>query len=292
MVMPAINLYTTNWCQWNDAVVGNTSEALDEIYDLFAGAHWYVYEYYTGPLVDEWPVYSHIMNWGNTTTQDLTLEQIDDSNSYHWFSTVLYVGHGYEYCYYGYSTNPNDPDDIGSIDKVWYGNISTHADDQPYQQFVFNWVCWGANRVGDGPPSNWGAPYDWNPLWWNNQASGADYCWIGFYNGSAWLSDLMGTHGAYPGTSGAPNIYKYWLVFFYYYALYGNNFDNNYNTIHQALDMASWDTGYLDYGHSILATGFNVTWPYTPITHGNGYMHVSGDPTGLYLPADYVQFLS
>lgn len=130
-----------------------------------------------------------------------------------------------------------------------------------------------------------------NPLWWNDQSGDADYCWIGFEYASPWLTDFMGTYGEYPGTSGSPNIYKYWLVFFYYYALYGNNFENNYNTVLDALNKASYETGYYNYGSSILATGFTTYWPYTQ-TYGNGSMHVSGNPTGLYLPATYVEFLS
>ena len=156
----ASNLYTTNWCQWNSTVVGTTGDALDEIYDTFASVGHWVYEYYTGPLVDVWAVYGHDINWEDSTTQTLVLDEIDDSNSYHWFSTDLYVGHGYTNCFYGYSTNPDDPDDYDSIDKVYYSNIATHADDEPYQQFVFNWVCWSANLIGGGPPSTWGAPYD------------------------------------------------------------------------------------------------------------------------------------
>jgi hypothetical protein len=288
----ACNLYATDWCQWNSTVEYISSLAFQEIYYIFSTRYNFLYEYYTGPLVDQWPVYGHLQNWGGgSTTESLTLNQIDDSNSYHWFSTDLYVGHGTGDYYFGHSTNPNDPDDYNSIDWIYYSNIRDHADDQPYQQFVVNWVCWGANDIDyQQPYYTWGAPYDWNPLYWNGQSGSASYCWIGFNYASPWLSDNMLTRGAYPGTSGDPNIYKTWLVFFYYYALSGNNFDNNYMTVWQALNQASYDTGYYNYQSSILDDGFTTYWPYNGGTYGDGNMVVVGD-TGLYLPANLVMFM-
>ncbi len=283
----ASNLYGTNWCQWNSSVVQNTSDALSEIYGLFEDQTFYYYEYYGGPLLYEFPIYGQLENWGNTTTESTVLGRIDSDNNYHWFSAVLYVGHGGPDCFFGYSTNPNNPNDTEHIDKVYYSNIIGHAIDAPSQQFVFMWVCFGANYMLDNYPpvvSEWGSPYAWNPLFWSESISPADYCWIGFYDASPWLSDPMGTYGEYGGA----NIFKYWLDFFYYFALSGDNFNGGCHSIRQALDLASQATSFEDFGDCILATGYNVTWPYTNET-GTGHIEVAGgDPNYIYLPTTLV----
>ena len=127
------------------------------------------------------------------------------------------------------------------------------------------WVCSGANDPPEGSPSAW------NPYWSNPPAYGP-YTWIGFENASPWLIDDMGTEN---------NIYQYWLVFFYYYALIDEN------SVMDALDLASQATGFQNYGNSILGTGYETWLPWPPgPDYFSGRMYVCGDPLGTYLPQD------
>ncbi|MEM2098148.1 MAG: hypothetical protein QXU99_00165 [Candidatus Bathyarchaeia archaeon] len=149
-----------------------------------------------------------------------------------------------------------------------FADITSHVQSSPAHRFAFMWACMGGENSPQGSPSAW------NPLYWSNPSTYGPYTWIGFDGVSPWLIDGMGTYGAY----GQENIYRYWLVFFYYFALQDGN------SVMDALDAASVATGFSNYGSSILGTGtYQTYWPYND-TWGSGKMHVAGNPLGTYLP--------
>jgi hypothetical protein len=110
---------------------------------------------------------------------------------------------------------------------------------------------------------------------------GSGYAFIGFEGASPFLSSEMGTTGTYE----IPNIFKYFLVFFYNFALSG--YDNY--SVNEALDLAAQYTQYPNF-ESVPFTywnnGFWLEWPYN-IGPGPGsyqsLMRVYGDGS-IYLP--------
>lgn len=269
----ASELYTTNWRQYeNNGQV--TADALDEIAYLFSQPIHYEWYDWWG-WVPMGPTYGEVQNYGVYTQPGLVFDRIDHVNSEHSaFATVLYVGHGSASGFYGLSIDGLVPalthyDDYGDYD------IESHTSSSPTHHFVFMWVCSGSN------PFPYGSITAWNPLYWSSQQP--PYTWIGFENASPWLIEWMGTYG----DEEIPNIYQFWLVWFYYYALHPNVY-----SVMDALNYASVETGFENYGSSILGVGYNTTWPYYgppgPPEPGvyNGSMQVAGDPYGTYLPTD------
>jgi hypothetical protein len=116
-------------------------------------------------------------------------------------------------------------------------------------------------------------PYAWaqTSLGTNGYSSpdGSGYCFIGFKNASPFLCKPI---------NGENNLYKHWLVFFYYWAAWQAG---RYNTIKQALDIASQNVGYYDFTYSPLGQlgGFSVYWPGPNPPSGwmIGWMRVRGD---------------
>jgi len=276
----AANLYTTNWLT-TDQEAAYVTDALNQIRSNFSVQ--FLYHYYFGPYT----VYGQLTNWGTSTTPSTVLGQIDYTNAHYYFSTVLYIGHGVDDGFFGYASDPNNQN-VCPNETYYYGgndNVLAHTQSVPYQQFVFNWVCsagdtvWLVDNGQNIPPPYWGAPYDWNPLFWAGQANGADYCWIGFNGSSPWLKDIIwdSTTNMHYGT---------WLEDFYWYALV-----NGYlrTTVLQALDMASYLAGFPNYGSSSLATGYYSYWPYSPNGTYSGCMVIAGDPNE-YLPAWEILF--
>lgn len=103
------------------------------------------------------------------------------------------------------------------------------------------------------------------------------YCFISFQEASPRLSEWMNEN----------NIYKFWLVFFYYFALYWYG----YYTINDALDAASvmvgYEDGWLDSDNK-LSQGFQTYWPIEPNKGWHtGRMRVYGKGD-MYLPASVV----
>jgi len=119
------------------------------------------------------------------------------------------------------------------------------------------WVCNGGNSITDASPKAW------------NNPSTSGYTWIGFSGASPWLIEEIKTN----------QLYKHWLVFFYYYALSGQY------SVQQALNQASQQVGYSNFASSPLSTGYSTYWPYNPPDNYPGQMHVLGNPSGTYLPA-------
>jgi hypothetical protein len=263
------NLYTTNWCQYSNNAE-STWTAFTQISDLFADTT----AYYWNEAYQWWfyygPAYGEVTNWGSGAVPNNVYAKIDDANSYHSeFSTVLYVGHGGPLGFYLHSNDPNNASNPPTP-YATFANIASHTQSSPAHRFAFMWVCMGGENSPQGSPSAW------NPLYWSNPSTYGPYTWIGFDGASPWLIDGMGTYGAY----GQENIYRYWLVFFYYFAL-----DGSYSVM-DALNLASQATGFSNYGSSILGTGaYQTYWPYND-TWGSGRMHVAGDPYGTYLPTE------
>ena len=104
-----------------------------------------------------------------------------------------------------------------------------------------------------------------------NVFHGSGYCFIGFDKASPRLSENLNDE----------NLFRYWLVFFYYYAL------NGY-TINAALDEAcervGWDYGWAD-GANVLKNGFSTYWPFSnpPQWAYDNHMKVYGDGY-VYMP--------
>jgi hypothetical protein len=273
----ASNLYTTNWLQWNDEAEA-TWTAFTNIADLFDDP----VAYYWDEVCEDWfyygPAWGEVDNWGSTETNFTVYARIDHDNTWHSaFSTVLYVGHGGPYGFYGNTDYPYNQyiyPDLIAFDQQGSSNpnnIRSRTQSSPAHQFVFMWVCWGGNNSPEGSPSAW------NPLYWSNPPAYGPYTWVGFDDASPWLIDQMGT---YQGEN--PNIFRYWLVFFYYFALNGNS-------VMSALNSASDATGFDNYATSILGTGSEnwTYWPYYPDDDWyGGRMHVAGDPYGTYLPIE------
>jgi hypothetical protein len=195
------------------------------------------------------------------------------------------------------------PDNIWNIEYptnhpevlTWDTDIYAESSHGSNERFAFMWVCQNADVEGSSQPSVHGPAYVWsNGAIFNDgyndgyrHPTGANYVFIGWQDTNPWLTSYMGTFGPYPGTSGTPNIFKYFLVFFYYYALYGSN----YYTVNQALDLASYQTGYLNFDYATFAypnSGYWTYWPWiTPMnqepTYAQGFMRVYGNGN-IYLP--------
>ena len=276
----ASNLYTTNWIQYADHAE-QVWTAFTQIANLFeqAGTAYYWFEEYQA-WVPCGPAYGEVNNWGHTANQGAVYGQITHDNSEHSvFSTALYVGHGGTLGFYGHSNDPNNPNNppnpYASFEDI--RSLMTSQSSAAFQ-FVLMWVCLGINTFPAGSSTAW------NPLWWSNPPSYPPYTWVGFEDFSPWLYEGMGTYGPY----GQENIYRYWLVFFYYYALSGNS-------IMTALNYASAATGFGSFGSSILGVGYESYWPYHMSIQGvefhpgyyPGRMAVAGNPLGTYLPTEF-----
>lgn len=261
----ASNLYTTNWLQYQDNAE-QTATAFDIIEDLFSQYSIWIYIY--GQWYQGGPSYGEVQNWGSSAWPNDVYDQIDDDNTYHSeFSTVLHVGHGGPSGFYVHTNTPGDPYTAPPLTS--YAVIRSHNEDFSAHQFVFMWVCMGLNYT------IWGSPKAWNPLWWNNQDT-LLYTWVGFEDASPWMCDEMA-----PGY-----IFRYWLVFFYYYALIDGN------SITDALNYASQACEFSDFASSPLAekNRYMTWWPYPPMgpTWDTGKMHVLGRPSDTCLPTDKI----
>jgi hypothetical protein len=268
----ASDLYSTQWLM-TDQELNNITQAFDQIYNLFAQRRVYQLIYWPNYGWVYWPVaytYGHLRNYKFQTTSELVTQQITHCESYHEFSTVFYYGHmnfqnvGLPWPEYSYGFREQAAPLAQSANTVWDTSIydatyptASHNN----HKFVFLWVCHNGNTNGYVPPVH-GMPRCWTQqpnLSWDGYGDpslpgGPDsrpYCFIGFKNASAMFSDEMGRSGPY-----GPQIYKYWAVFFYYYAL------NGY-TINAALDQASINVGFtygwLD-GDNPLSQGHDYYW--------------------------------
>jgi hypothetical protein len=204
---------------------------------------------------------------------------------------VLYVGHAgaipsqyqgnpYDaYDFFLHSYDPNDPDDWQNANPIWDYNI--YDSSSPPTNFVFLWACALGNERGSGDPTPHGMAYCWNP---NTPSSGEFF--ISFSGASPWLLESMGR----TDSNGNPYIYKYWLVFFYYFALNPDpQYWGLYDTVSESMDMASYMCGsYNGWNNNPALNNFQTYWPYNMtggMQAGNytGSMVVYGDPNMVML---------
>jgi hypothetical protein len=175
---------------------------------------------------------------------------------------------------------------------TWDTDVYSQTQFGSNERFVFLWVCQNTDVEGSSITSTHGPAYTWSNGAIQNDGyndgyrhpTGANYAMIGWQDTNPWLTSYMGTSGPYPGNSGTPNIYKYFLVFFYYYALQGYN----WYSVNQALDLASYQTGYYNFGYATFAYpngGYWTSWPWPPLgpTYAQGFMRVYGNGN-IYLP--------
>lgn len=281
----AVNLYTTNWCQFINATYDEaqtSSDTLSYIYGRFADQATYIYNSGT----DEWdyqPTYVKDQNWGYSlggysSTAGLVQANIAESNGASiGFSTDLYVGHGSLGHFYGYQSNSSAVDDsLNPPTSNFVHNSDVSSASPQKENFVFLWVCNNAIWMYD-MPSAWSGD---NIISNNDGYTSPDYseyAFIGFTGASPWLYEKF--------ASG--NTYGSWLESFYYAALSGST------TINEALDMASWYTNgnWGTFANSTLYTGFHTWWPYNDGMGGdysNNHMVIYGDgtmtlPTTVYI---------
>ncbi len=166
--------------------------------------------------------------------------------------------------------NPNSTQDSQIYDQTCSSGSNEH--------FVFLWVCNNANIEGSAP--GYGMAYAWSNGAIQNDGyndgyqypDGTGYAFISFDGPSPWLYQGM------EGTGMGYNTYKDFLVFFYYFAL------NSYATINEALDMASYQTGFYDFSAASFAYQNAGCWAYNPWNTSmapagfyQGFMRVYGD---------------
>ncbi|MCX8153910.1 MAG: hypothetical protein N3E52_05710 [Candidatus Bathyarchaeota archaeon] len=242
----ASQLYASKWQQRNEDI-DQINYALPQIYNLFAqeaAAYGHLFEFRT--------------NWGWNVMRGLI--QDSENDQYHDWATVFYYGHmgmtqipGTPYYHYAFHEAGEQTAPEPSL--IWDKNIYGYTGDN--HNFVFLWVCRNGDTTGDDEPVPHGMSYCWFRR--NLAQNGYSYpdagtdCFIGFTGASPCLADGMGTY-TYPY---GENIYRFWLVFFYYFAL------NGYS-IKGALDMASYMVGYYGYWldpNNRLSQGWNYYFP-------------------------------
>lgn len=243
-------LYSTDWLMQDYELI-LINQAFSQIHNLYAEQGVWVLTWVWNEDYQEWfpvwtrhPMYDHLHNFRGMTTRTLVANQIIDIEANHPWGTVFYYGHmnvrnvgaPWPDYSYGFASQASQhaqtpPPTIWDSDHIFPYTINKH-------RFVFLWVCNNANCAGNSNPVPHGMPYCWtrqanlSPNGYANPDS-RPYAFIGFQNFSVTLQEGMGTTGQY----GQENIYKHWLVFFYYWALNGK-------TINQALHEASKNVGY------------------------------------------------
>ena len=187
------------------------------------------------------PTYGFVLNYGHvynyygdgTTTSNVPYEAAHGESS-HDFATVFHFGHGPGKIEGGtlhYGVYPDaPPSQQPHPEAIWDYDIHPFSGDK--HRFEFLWSCGSANKLGGLDSNNHaaGLPFAWTHRgdgslstdgYFNPWSSGGSYCFIGFENYSMPLSKWIN----------GQNNYKYWLVFFYYFALGGYS-------VHSALDQA------------------------------------------------------
>lgn len=179
---------------------------------------------------------------------------------YHSSAQVFYYGHmGMEQIpgtnYWHYAFHAAGEQTASEPGLIWDEMIYPYTVDN--YNFALLWVCNNANTGGDDEPEPYGMPYCWfrrnlaqNAYSYPDQ--GPD-CFIGFTGSSPCIGDGMGTY-TYPN---GENLYKYWLVFFYYFALSGYSVKG---ALEQASYMVEYDGYWLD-SNNRLSQGYGYYFP-------------------------------
>ena len=265
----ASNLYSTEW-QVGEPDLSNVTYALSSIYDMFDSQIYYVWaEWWPYTPVLEEPVYENLNNFEAQTTDDILLDQVDECEDNHPFTTVFYYGHmgmndtyGLDFPYWNYGfieqaeLDDPMPDIIWDYDIYYVPTVENH-------HFIVLWVCNNGN-IGGATNPLYGMPRCWtrhnlspdgygDPLI-SGDPDNSDYCFISFEGASPGLGESM---EVYQGESGYNN-YRMWLLFFYAYMLGAQE------SVQDALDDASTFVGY-NYGwldsDNRLRMGWDYYWP-------------------------------
>lgn len=279
-------IYSTQWLTF-DSDEYQIHLACEQIYNLFSQQWYWVWDPYCGwmPYIQ---VYGHLQNYEAQITATLVRDQIIDCAQNHVFTTVLYLGHGqrerifpgYDYWRY-FIYEQASHDDLNNSPPKIYDNPNIYGYAQGNHHFVFLWACRQGDEAGNANPIR-GMAYCWTlqPDLSDdgyNRPDNRYYCFISFQEASPRLSEWMNEN----------NIYKFWLVFFYYFALYWYG----YYTINDALGAASvmvgYEDGWLD-SENKLSQGFQTYFPIGPNQGWHpGKMRVYGKGD-MYLPASVV----
>lgn len=248
-------LYGSKWQQRNQEIE-QMSYAFPQIYDLFYDE-----------IENSVHVYGHLWEWRSDwgwytgwTKRMRTQIQDCENDQYHDWATVFYYGHmGMEQIegtnYYHYGFHESGEQTGSEPDLIWDYMINNYTDDN--HNFVFLWVCRNGDTPGDDEPEPRGMSYCWfnRNLAYNGYSypdAGPD-CFIGFTGASPALADGMGTY-TYPY---GENIYKFWLIFFYYFALDGYSIKG---ALDQASYMVEYDGYWLD-DDNRLSQGWDYYFP-------------------------------
>ena len=247
------DLYSTQWwMRYQDLI--QIYYAFPQIQNLFAERYYWIWTPYGW-----WPyrqVYGHVEDFQAQTSYSLVTTQIRHCEQNHDSAAVFYYGHmgmrgvqGLSFPDWSYGfreqAQPNDPPE--TVDVIWDTDIY-NAWNINKHHFVFLWVCHNGNNQGaQYPLPPHGMPFCWTRRSLSTNGYGAPdgsgYCFMSFQNASACLSEWMGTYGQ----QGTENIYKFWLIYFYYFAL-GDPLDLYYPqqqlSIKDSLDEASIRVGY------------------------------------------------
>jgi hypothetical protein len=221
--------------------------ACNDIYNFFLGEYT-IAEYY----------YGYVENRHAQAYWSIMGGRILYCELYSTFATVLYLGHGgvqnmggyYRFSIYEQASHndkyqpPPVIYDYKIFNQMLFGK----------HRFVFLWSCFQGNTPGNNTPTPHGMAYCWTrqPDLSQDGYSSPDsrpYCFIGFQMASPRLSEYV--------KESTGNLFKHWLVFFYYYALNGDSINN---ALRKACETVGYAGGWLD-PSNVLRVGF---WTYFP----------------------------
>jgi hypothetical protein len=241
--------------------------------------------------------YNNQGSHGTTSEKSAILSEISNLQNNHDYLAVVYFDHGVGGDP-GYPALPNEfhymvEDNRGTwYDGEWHTNTAGVYDLEIFQQtqpdkiiFAFINTCESADLDGQGwldegwphyPGRARGMTYAWThhrpgidmSIDGYSSPDTGSQVYIGFPWGSASLmQDIPYESGSFE--------YFYWVNWFFYVAL------NNDISVNQALDSASWNFYYSDFGSSPLKTGFTAFWwpdmegdGSTMAVYGNGNIHL------------------
>jgi hypothetical protein len=264
----ASTLYGSKWQQrtWD---ITYLQYALGDIYDQFAAqGNYEVVDWYWDENYQVWfPIYEWVADYGQLLSYDqnwywstMTYKiQNAENDAYHSTAEVFYYGHMGMQLIPGTSTYRfafhESGEQTGSEpSKIWDNMVYSYTNDN--YDFALLWVCNNANAIGGTSPAIYGMPYCWFHRTLGSSGyspgDGGSDCFISFTGASPCIGDGMGTYN-----QNGENLYKHWLVFFYYFAL------NGYS-IKGALEQASYMVGYNNYwldSNNRLSQGWAYMFP-------------------------------
>lgn len=229
----ASELYSSDWLL-TEHDIDQVNYAFPQIYGFFENQ----ISYWTSD-----PIYGHLWNFAHQTITGNLINQLRDCDLGHSYATFFYYGHyairniGLDWPEYSYGFHEQAAPSAAEPPVIWDNGVIFNNTWSGNFYFVFLWVCEDGRIQGGWNPPH-GMPFCWtkhilSPDGYGTERipgnpDGDSYCFIGFEGASPCLNEEMGT--IYQGVD---NIYKFWLVFFYFYALEGQL------SIKDSLDAAS-----------------------------------------------------